>query len=57
MEPWDLYQAWVAARDDARTAYRGWCQAGPRERRDAYSRYRAAADRADVAGDRFAVAG
>ena len=54
MEPWDLYQAWVAARDEARSAYRGWCQAGTGDRRDAYSRYRAAADRADAAGDHFA---
>ena len=54
MAPWDLYQAWVAARDEARSAYRGWCQADAHQRRDAYCRYRAAADREDVAGASFA---
>jgi hypothetical protein len=54
MDDCDVYQAWVAARDEARDAYHGWCHAGASERRDAYSRYRAAADREDVAGDCFA---
>ena len=56
MESCDLYQAWVAARDEADDAYQGWCRAPSTERRDAYSRYVAAADREGVAGDRFARA-
>ena len=41
--------AWECARDDAHLAFRRWCEAPLRSKRDAYTAYRAAADREDVA--------
>jgi hypothetical protein len=44
-----LREAWMAAREEARAAYRWWCEASPDERRLAYTVYVAAADREDAA--------
>jgi hypothetical protein len=44
-----LRQAWMAAREEARAAYRWWCDAATDERRLAYTVYVAAADREDAA--------
>jgi hypothetical protein len=49
----ERYQAWQAARDEARDAFRGWCAARVDDRRDAYAAHRAAADREDAAADSF----
>jgi hypothetical protein len=45
----DRRLAWENARDDAHLAFRLWCDAPPTAWRDAYTVYRAAADREDVA--------
>jgi hypothetical protein len=45
----DRRMAWESARDDAQLAFRLWCDAPQRSKRDAYTAYRAAADREDVA--------
>ena len=45
----DRRLAWECARDDAHLAFRIWCEAPVRAKRDAYTAYRAAADREDVA--------
>jgi hypothetical protein len=45
----DRRMAWECARDDAHLAFRLWCDAPPRSKLDAYTAYRAAADREDVA--------
>jgi hypothetical protein len=45
----DRRLAWECARDDAHLAFRIWCEAPVRAKRDAYTVYRAAADREDVA--------
>jgi hypothetical protein len=45
----DRRLAWECARDDAHLAFRLWCAAPQDARRDAYTAYRAAADREDVA--------
>jgi len=44
-----LRQAWMAAGEEARAAYRWWCDAPTDERRLAYTVYMAAADREDAA--------
>ena len=45
----DRRLAWECARDDAHLAFRTWCEAPLGAKRDAYTAYRAAADREDVA--------
>ena len=45
----DRRMAWECARDDARLAFRTWCDAPLGAKRDAYAAYRAAADREDTA--------
>jgi predicted kinase len=45
----DRRLAWECARDDAHLAFRVWCEAPLGTKRDAYTAYRAAADREDVA--------
>ncbi len=45
----DRRLAWECARDDAHLAFRLWCYAPYGAKRDAYTAYRAAADREDVA--------
>ena len=45
----DRRLAWECARDDAHLAFRLWCEAPRNSKRDAYTAYRAAADREDVA--------
>jgi hypothetical protein len=45
----DRRLAWECARDDAHLAFRVWCDAPRGAKRDAYTAYRAAADREDVA--------
>ena len=45
----DRRQAWECARDDAHLAFRLWCHAPYGTKREAYTAYRAAADREDVA--------
>lgn len=50
---WDaLYDAWSDAHEDAEGAWRTWRSGGGRE---AYSAYRAAADREDAAQDAVAA--
>jgi hypothetical protein len=44
-----LREAWMAAREEARVAYRWWCDAASDDRRLAYAVYVAAADREDAA--------
>jgi hypothetical protein len=51
--PCETYQAWRAAQEDAEDAFRAWC-ASPFDRRpEGYAVYRAAADREDVAAERW----
>jgi hypothetical protein len=45
----DRRLAWECARDDAHLAFRLWCEAPYGTKRDAYTAYRAAADREDTA--------
>jgi hypothetical protein len=45
----DRRLAWEGARDDAHLAFRLWCDAPLGDKCDAYTAYRAAADREDVA--------
>jgi hypothetical protein len=45
----DRRMAWELARDEAHLAFRLWCHAPTDRKRDAYTAYRAAADREDVA--------
>jgi len=45
----DRRLAWECARDDARLAFRTWCDSPLGAKRDAYAAYRAAADREDTA--------
>jgi hypothetical protein len=54
--PCEVYQAWQAAVADADEAYHAWCGAPAPRRRDAYAAYRAAADREDVAAERWLAA-
>jgi hypothetical protein len=49
ISPTDRRQAWECARDDAQLAFRLWCSAPYGAKREAYTAYRAAADREDVA--------
>jgi hypothetical protein len=49
ISPTDRRQAWECARDDAHLAFRLWCNAPYGAKREAYTAYRAAADREDVA--------
>ena len=49
ISPTDRRQAWECARDDAHLAFRLWCSAPYGAKREAYTAYRAAADREDVA--------
>jgi hypothetical protein len=45
----DRRLAWECARDDAHLAFRLWCHAPYGAKREAYTTYRAAADREDIA--------
>jgi hypothetical protein len=45
----DRHAAWETARDEARLAFRVWCETPYGNKREAYAAYRAAADREDVA--------
>jgi hypothetical protein len=45
----DRRMAWESARDDAHLAFRVWCHAPYGTKREAYTAYRAAADREDSA--------
>jgi hypothetical protein len=49
ISPADRRQAWECARDDAHLAFRLWCNAPYGTKHEAYTAYRAAADREDVA--------
>ena len=51
--PCEVYQAWQAAFDDAEEAFLAWSEAPVHQRADAYAAYRAAADREDVAAERW----
>jgi len=48
--------AWMAAREDARLAYRAWAVAHDRERAAAFAVYRAAEEREEAAARAFGVA-
>jgi hypothetical protein len=51
--PCEIYQAWQAAHEDAEDAFRAWC-ASPFDRKsEGYAVYRAAADRENVAAERW----
>lgn len=52
----ELREAWKSARDQALLAYRVWSDAAPREKRDAYVAYIAAADREAAAADHMGTA-
>ena len=52
----DPYDAWRAAEADEALAYRAWCRAGRHERREAYSVFLAASDRAAAAADALRAA-
>jgi hypothetical protein len=49
LSPKDRRMAWEAARDDAHLAFRLWCNTPYGHKREAYTAYRAAADREDIA--------
>jgi hypothetical protein len=49
----ELYDAWCAARDEARFAYDEWCDAPWPERGEAYAVYVAAADREQAAAELY----
>jgi hypothetical protein len=49
--PWECYQAYEAARDEAALALRDWHSAPYGAKRPAFAIYRAAADREDAAAD------
>jgi len=53
MTPHDARMAWELARDDAQLAFRLWCHAPYGTKRDAFTAYRAAADREDHAAARL----
>jgi hypothetical protein len=50
----ELRDAWRAARDEARRAYVVWRDAPRSAKSDAYTAYRAAADREDAAAEAYA---
>jgi hypothetical protein len=55
--PLDLRRlAWMAAREDARLAYRAWAEADDAERAVAFAVYRAAEEREAAAASAFGVA-
>ena len=49
LSPPDRRAAWETARDEAHLAFRLWCDAPYGSKREAYTTYRAAADREDIA--------
>ena len=49
----ELYDAWAAARDDARSDYLAWCAAPYGEKAAAYTTYLAGTDREDAAAATF----
>ncbi len=49
LSPHDRRAAWETARDEAHLAFRLWCDAPYGAKREAYTTYRAAADREDIA--------
>ena len=51
--PCEVYQAWRAANEDAEQAFLAWCVAAHGHKAEAYAVYRAAADREDVAAERW----
>ena len=51
--PCEIYQAWQAASEDAEEAFVAWCVAAHGRKAEAYAVYRAAADREDVAAERW----
>jgi hypothetical protein len=53
LPPWELYQAWRAAYDEADLALVDWRCAAMADRADAYAVYRAAADREDAAAEHW----
>ncbi len=54
--PWELYQAWQAAFEEAELALADWRVGPVTNRADAYAVYRAAADREDVAAAHWLAA-
>jgi hypothetical protein len=48
-DPWEDYQAYGSAREDAELALADWWSAPYAAKREAYAVYRAAADREDAA--------
>ena len=53
LPPWELYQAWRAAHDEAELALANWRFAPVAGRADAYAVYRAAADQEDAAAEHW----
>ena len=51
----DRRAAWETARDEAHLAFRLWCDAPYGSKREAYTTYRAAADREDIAISALAI--
>jgi hypothetical protein len=49
LSPHDRRAAWETARDQANLAFRFWCAAPYGHKAEAFTAYRAAADREDVA--------
>ena len=49
LSPSDRLAAWETARDQANLAFRFWCAAPYGQKGEAFTAYRAAADREDVA--------
>ena len=48
-------RAWIAAREEARLAYRAWTESDEAERAAAYAVYRAAEEREEAAAKAFGV--
>ena len=48
-------RAWIAAREEARLAYRAWTESEEAERAAAYAVYRAAEEREEAAAKAFGV--
>jgi hypothetical protein len=53
MTPHDARLAWELARDEAHLAFHLWCHAPHGAKREAFTAYRAAADREDLAAARL----
>ena len=48
-------RAWIAAREEARLAYRAWAESDEADRAGAYAVYRAAEEREEAAAKAFGV--